>query len=85
MEFRRLHLALAILLLTAPALYAQGQKAAAPGWTEWETISPDGEEFTVSMPKNAGTESVTFPYHKMELNARLYLAKSPSGPVLAIA
>jgi Gram-negative bacterial TonB protein C-terminal len=84
MQFRRLHLALSILLLTAPALYAQGQKPAA-GWTEWETISPEGEEFTVSMPKNPTTESATFPYHKMELSARLYLAKSPSGPVLAIA
>jgi hypothetical protein len=83
MHFRRLHLALAILLLTAPALSAQVQKTA-QSWTEWETISPDGEEFTVSMPKNAATESTTFPYHKMELNARLYLAKSPSA-VLAIA
>ena len=84
MQFRRLHLALAILLLTAPALYAQGQKPA-QAWAEWETISPEGEEFTVSMPKNPTTESTTFPYHKMELNARLYLAKSPSGPVLAVA
>ncbi len=37
------------------------------------------------MPKNPTTESTTFPYHKMELNARLYLAKSSAGPVLAIA
>lgn len=84
MHFRRLHLALAILLLTAPALSAQVQKTAQP-WTEWETLSPEGEEFTVSMPKNPTTESTTFQYHKMELNARLYLAKSASGPVLAIA
>jgi hypothetical protein len=83
MHFRRLHLALAILLLTAPAISAQAQKTA-QSWAEWETISPDGEEFTVSMPKNPTTESTTFPYHKMELNARLYLAKSPSA-VLAIA
>lgn len=84
MHFRRLHLALAIILLAAPALSAQVQKSAQP-WTEWETISPEGEEFTVSMPKNPTTESTTFQYHKMELNARLYLAKSASGPVLAIA
>ena len=84
MHFRRLHLALAILLLAAPALAAQAQKTAQP-WTEWETLSPEGEEFTVSMPKNPTTESTTFQYHKMELNARLYLAKSASGPVLAIA
>jgi hypothetical protein len=85
MQFRRLHLALAILLLVAPVSLAQAQKAAAQAWTEWETLSPEGEEFSVSMPKNPTAESTTFPYHKMELNARLYLAKSPSGPVLAIA
>ena len=82
MHFRRLHLALAVLLLAAPSLSAQVQKEV---WTEWETISPEAEEFTVSMPKNPTTESTTFPYHKMELNARLYLAKSAAGPVLAIA
>ncbi len=84
MQFRRLHLALAILLVSVPALSVQAQKPA-QAWAEWETISPEGEEFTVSMPKNPTTESTTFPYHKMELKARLYLAKSPAGPVLAIA
>ena len=84
MHFRRLHLALGILLLAALPLSAQAQKAA-EAWTEWETISPENEEFTVLMPKNATTEATTFPYHKMELSARLYLAKSSTGPVLAIA
>ena len=84
MYFRRLHLALGILLLAALSLSAQVQKSADP-FTEWETISPEGEEFTVSMPKNPTTESTTFPYHKMELSARLYLAKSNAGPILAIA
>jgi Gram-negative bacterial TonB protein C-terminal len=84
MQFRRLHLALAVLLLTALALSVQAQKPAEV-WAEWETISPEGEEFTVSMPKNPTTESTTFPYHKMELKARLYLATSAAGPVLAIA
>ena len=84
MSFRRLHLALGFLLLIALPLSAQAQKTA-EAFTEWETISPEGEEFTVSMPKNAVSESTTFPFHKMELNARLYLAKSSAGPVLAIA
>jgi periplasmic protein TonB len=82
MQVRRLHLALLVLLLTALPLSAQVQKAV---WTEWETISPEGEEFTVSMPKNPTTESTTFPYHKMELKARLYIASSPAGPILAVA
>ncbi len=84
MHFRRLHLALGIFLLTALPLSAQVQKTA-EAFTEWETISPEGEEFTVSMPKNPTTEATTFPFHKMELNARLYLAKSSTGPILAIA
>ena len=84
MYFRRLHLALGILLLIALPLSAQAQKTA-DAFTEWESISPEGEEFTVLMPKNPATESTTFPFHKMELNARLYLAKSSAGPVLAIA
>jgi outer membrane biosynthesis protein TonB len=83
-HFRRLQLALGILLLTALPLAAQVQETA-EAFTEWETITPEGEEFTVSMPKNPAMESTTFPYHKMELDARLYLAKSSAGPVLAIA
>ena len=84
MQFRRLHLAFAILLVAALPLSAQAQKTG-EAFTEWETISPENEEFTVSMPKNTTTESTKFPYHKMELSARLYLAKSSAGPVLAIA
>jgi Gram-negative bacterial TonB protein C-terminal len=84
MHFRRLHLVLGMLLLAALPLAAQGQKTG-EAWTEWETISPENEEFTVSMPKNITPESATFTYHKMELSARLYLAKSAAGPVLAVA
>lgn len=84
MHSRRLHFVLASLLLAAFALAAHAQKPA-EGWAEWETLSPENEEFTVLMPKNPTTESTTFPYHKMELNARLYMATSSAGPVLAIA
>ena len=83
MHFRRLHLALAIALLTALPLSAQVQKPAEV-WSEWETLSPENEEFTVSMPKGLTTEATKFPYHKMELNARVYLATSSAGPVLSI-
>lgn len=84
MHFRRLHLALAVLLLMTVSVSAQVQKNST-AWTEWETITPEGEEFTVLMPKNPTTEAAKFPYHKMELNTRLYLASSSTGPVLAIA
>jgi len=84
MYFRRLHWALAIVVLAAVAVSGQVQKNSA-NWNEWESITPEGEEFTVLMPKNPTTEAGKFPYHKMELNARLYLATQPNGPVLAIA
>ncbi len=84
MHSRRLHLALTSLLLAAFAVAAHAQKPA-DAWAEWETLSPENEEFTVLMPKNPTTESTTFPYHKMELNARLYMATASTGPVLAIA
>lgn len=83
MYFRRLHWALAVVLLAAFAVSGQVQKSAGD-WAEWETISPEGEEFTVSMPKNPTTETTKFPYHKMELNARSYLATKTGGPVFAI-
>jgi len=83
MHFRRLQLALLTLLLSASPLAAQAQKAAG-NWAEWETISPEGEEFTVTMPKNPTTETAKFQYHKFELNTRLYLAKSGTGPVVAV-
>lgn len=84
MSFRRLHLALLIAAISAVTVSAQAQPSATD-WNDWETISPEGEEFTVTMPKNPTTEAAKFPYHKMELNTRLYLAKAPSGALLAIA
>jgi hypothetical protein len=84
MYFRRLSLTLLTLLLAASPFFAQAPKNAG-SWTEWETITPEGEEFTITMPKNPTTESAKFPYHKMELNTRLYLATSSAGPVLAVA
>jgi hypothetical protein len=83
MHFRRLHWAVVIVMLTALTVSAQTQPSAT-SWAEWETIRPEGEEFTVTMPKSPTTEATKFPYHKMELNARLYLASSKGGPVLAI-
>lgn len=83
MFFRRLQLALLTLLLTASPLAAQALKNAG-NWAEWETISPEGEEFTVTMPKTPTTETAKFAYHKFELNTRLYLASSSSGPIVAV-
>ena len=84
MLFRRSYLSLATLLLMAASVAGQAQKTPT-GWAEWETISPDREEFTVTMPKDPSKEEEKFPYHKMELNSRFYLSSLPGGPVIAIA
>jgi TonB family protein len=52
--------------------------------SKWETLRPEGEEFTVLMPKGSSFETSKEPYHKMELNTRTYLSQSPNGPVLAV-
>jgi hypothetical protein len=52
--------------------------------SEWETLRPEGEEFTILMPKNPTIELSKVQYHKMELNSRLYLSSTQTGPVLAV-
>lgn len=51
---------------------------------DWETLRPDGEEFSVLMPKGSTFEPSKEPYHKMELNTRTYLSQGASGPVFAV-
>jgi TonB family protein len=52
--------------------------------TDWETLRPEGEEFSVLMPKGSTFETSKEPYHKMELNTRTYLSISQAGPVFAV-
>jgi len=67
-------------------LIALGQStAAAPATTsDWETLRPEGEEFSVLMPKGSTFEARKEPYHKMELNTRTYILKGQTGPVFAV-
>lgn len=83
MHSRRLSWLHTVVLMTVAPLSLHAQSTA--GWAEWETLSPEGEEFTVLMPKNPGIETAKIPYHKMELTSRLYLSSLPNGPVIAIA
>ena len=112
MYLRRSHWTLALLLVTATALSAFGQKSAsrpankpqppakqtAPAktepqpaqaqpavWESWETLKPENEDFSILMPKDTASEVTQFTYHKLELNARLYLSPSTSSPVVAVA
>lgn len=74
---------LAILLLAAVAESLAAQKNV--NSSDWETLRPEGEEFTIVMPKGSTVDTGPFPYHKMELNTRLYLSSSQPGPLLAVA
>jgi TonB family protein len=74
-----------LLILVSCLSVALGQSTAAtPNTIDWETLRPDGEEFSVLMPKGSTFETSKEPYHKMELNTRTYLSKSQTGPVFAV-
>lgn len=80
MQTLRFHLpasALLVVLLGLTSVIA-AQSA------DWETLRPDGEEFSIEMPKGSTFEAGKEPYHKMELNTRVYLSHTPSGPVFAV-
>src|SRR4029453_17967821 len=74
-----------LLATLSIALVSVSVTAQTANWNEWETVQPEPEEFTVLMPKNSSSERATFPYHKMEITARMYFATTPNGPVLAVA
>lgn len=83
---RLLTLASLLVVMCVPAAFAQTPAASsAPATTpDWETLRPDGEEFSVLMPKGSIAESGKEPYHKMEINTRTYISKMPSGTVFAV-
>lgn len=75
----KLRLAFLLLILSTGAVSASSQNSLV-----WETLRPEGEEFTVQMPKGSTFETSKEPYHKMELNTRTYLFKGQPGPVFAV-
>jgi TonB family protein len=73
---------LVLLFTLATCISALGQ--AAPATPQWETLRPEGEEFSVLMPKGSTFETSKEPYHKMELSTRTYLHNTKPGPVFAV-
>lgn len=69
-----------LFILTTCVSVALGQS----GTPDWETLRPDGEEFSVLMPKGSTAEASKEPYHRMELNTRTYISSLPSGAVFAV-
>jgi TonB family protein len=72
-----------IVLLIAGLLSAALAQSPA-NKSNWETLRPEGEEFTVEIPKGSTFEASKEPYHKMELNSRVYLSNTQGGPVFAV-
>ena len=70
-----------LLFALTSCFTALGQTAAKP---DWETLRPEGEEFSVLMPKGSTFETSKEPYHKMELSTRTYLSNNKPGPVFAV-
>ena len=73
--------ALALSLILGFQTVSSAQSTPAP---DWETLRPEGEQFSVLMPKGSTFESSKEPYHKMELNTRTYISSRPAGPVFAV-
>lgn len=74
-----------LMLAVLSVASAQSSVSSAPATTpDWETLRPEGEEFSVLMPKGSTFESSKEPYHKMELNTRMYISSRPAGPVFAV-
>jgi len=67
----------------ACALSAQAQTKTAA--SEWSLLTPEGEDFTILMPKDWAADVGEQNYHKMVLKTRLYLSAAKPGPVLAVA
>jgi TonB family protein len=74
--------AIVVSLILGLLTIASAQSSAST--SDWETLRPEGEEFSVLMPKGSTFESSKEPYHKMELNTRMYISSRPTGPVFAV-
>src|SRR5258708_17597404 len=61
-------------------VFAQGALAQ----IDWQTQTPEGEEFTVEMPKDPKFEASDEPYHRMTLHTRLLLLAREHVPVFAV-
>lgn len=74
-------LPLALLILALPSLLSAQSSVKT---IEWEALRPDGEDFSVQMPKGSASQSGKEPYHKFELNMITHIAQVPSGPTFAV-
>jgi TonB family protein len=84
MSFRRSYWSFAVLLVSLTSITVTAQTKPSPA-TDWDTFRPENEEFSILMPKDTPTEITKVPYHRFELNLRLYLSAPAAGPVVGVA
>lgn len=82
MRQNRIVLVLVTLLLMGSQISLPAQTGATD---EWEILRPEGEEFSIMMPKGSTSEAGEQQYHKMVLKNRLYLSGAKSGPLFVVA
>ena len=75
---------LAIVFALTSSCLAAFSQSGAPAKPDWETLRPEGEDFSILMPKGSSSETGKEPYHKMELTVRTYLSNQPAGAVFAV-
>jgi len=51
---------------------------------DWETLRPDGEEFSVLMPRVQLLNQAKSPITRWNWNTRMYISSRPAGPVFAV-
>jgi TonB family protein len=71
-----------VVLMLAPASIVSAQSPVKT--VEWEILRPDGEDFSVQMPKGSTAQSGKEPYHKFELNTNTYISEVKNGPIFAV-
>jgi TonB family protein len=84
-RFRALMLT-SVLLLLGVATAQQTVRAQGRGDDiNLQKFSPEGEVFSVDMPRDPKVEESEEPYHRMTITTRLYLSANDRGPVFAVA
>ena len=84
-RFHAFLLAMITLLIIGVSHIDALAQAAGDTNTDWVTLNPEGDEFTIVMPRDPKVEASDEPYHRMTLHTRLYLSAPAHGPVLAVA
>lgn len=75
---------LTLILITA-ALASCVLAQSSVNHSDWETLRPEKELFSVLIPKGSTYEEASkVPYHKLELNTRFYVSRVVDGPVYAV-